>query len=52
MSIADVEAVGPGGAVRFLRRELGVEAFEVKRFELPPNAEGSRHDSSEPRGPF
>jgi mannose-6-phosphate isomerase-like protein (cupin superfamily) len=49
VSIADVEPAGPGGAVRFLRRELGVEAFGVNWFELPPNAEGRRHDEMESR---
>ena len=47
VSIADVEPGGPGGVVRFLRRELGVEAFGVNWFELPPNAEGRRHDETE-----
>jgi hypothetical protein len=45
--INEIEPSGPGGAVRFLRRELGVEAFGVNWFELPPNAEGRRHDESE-----
>jgi hypothetical protein len=39
---AEVEGAGPGGAVKFLRRELGVE--------LPPN--GRRRGSYEARGPF
>ena len=30
--------------VKFLRRELGVEAFGINWFELPPNAEGFEHD--------
>jgi len=47
VNIADVEGVGPGGAVKFLRRELGVEAFGVNWFELPPNAEGVEHDESD-----
>jgi quercetin dioxygenase-like cupin family protein len=42
--IDEIEPSGPGGAVRFVRRELGVEAFGVNWFELPPNAEGHRHD--------
>jgi len=45
--IDEIEPAGPGGAVRFVRRELGVEAFGVNWFELPPNAEGRRHDESE-----
>lgn len=45
--IEDIEPAGPGGAVRFVRRELGVEAFGINWFELPPNAEGRLHDESE-----
>jgi quercetin dioxygenase-like cupin family protein len=44
--VQDVEGAGPGGAVRFMRRELGVEAFGVNWFELPPNGEGREHDES------
>lgn len=47
VKIADIEPAGPGGAVRFVRRELGVEAFGVNWFEIPPNAEGREHDESE-----
>jgi hypothetical protein len=47
VNIDDVEGAGPGGAVKFLRRELGVQAFGVNWFELPPNAEGRRHDETE-----
>ena len=47
ININDVEGAGPGGAVKFLRRELGVEAFGVNWFELPPNAEGREHDETE-----
>jgi len=43
----ELEGSGPGGAVRFVRRELGVEAFGINWFELPPNAEGHAHDESE-----
>jgi len=45
--IEEIEPAGPGGAIRFVRRELGVEAFGVNWFELPPNAEGHEHDESE-----
>jgi mannose-6-phosphate isomerase-like protein (cupin superfamily) len=45
--VDEIEPAGPGGAVRFVRRELGVEAFGVNWFEVPPNAEGRRHDESE-----
>ena len=46
MNVEDVEGAGPGGAVRFVRRELGVEAFGINWFELPPDAEGREHDES------
>ena len=42
--VEDVEPSGPGGAVRFVRRELGVEAFGVNWFEIPPDTEGREHD--------
>ena len=45
--VQDIEGSGPGGAVRFVRRELGVEAFGVNWFELPPSAEGFEHDETE-----
>jgi uncharacterized cupin superfamily protein len=45
--IDDIEPGGPGGAVRFLRRELGAQAFGINWFDLPPNAEGRRHDESD-----
>ena len=37
--IEEIEPAGPGGAVRFVRRRLGVEAFGLNWFELPPDAE-------------
>ncbi len=45
--VQDIEGSGPGGAVHFVRRELGVEAFGVNWFEIPPNAEGFEHDETE-----
>ena len=45
--IEDIDGSGPGGAVHFVRRELGVEAFGINWFDLPPNAEGLRHDETE-----
>jgi hypothetical protein len=48
-SIVDVtalEGAGPGGAVRFVRRALGVEAFGINWFDLPPNSEGREHDET------
>ncbi|MGN6796769.1 MAG: cupin domain-containing protein [Gaiellaceae bacterium] len=47
VDVADVEPSGPGGAVRFIRRELGVEAFGINWFEIPANTEGRRHDETE-----
>jgi len=45
--VDDIAPAGPHGAVRFVRRELGVEAFGVNWFTLPPNTEGREHDESE-----
>jgi quercetin dioxygenase-like cupin family protein len=44
VNIEDIQGAGPTGAVRFVRRELGVEAFGVNWFELAPNTEGHEHD--------
>lgn len=44
VNIDDIEGAGPGSAVRFVRRELGVEAFGINWFDLPPGAEGNEHD--------
>jgi quercetin dioxygenase-like cupin family protein len=41
--IDDVQPGGPGDAVRFMRRELGAEAFGINWFELPPGVEGYEH---------
>lgn len=46
VNVDEIEAAGPGGAVRFVRRALGVEAFGINWFELPPGAEGREHDES------
>lgn len=35
-----------GGVVRLVRRDLGITAFGVQVFELPPNGRGPRHDES------
>jgi mannose-6-phosphate isomerase-like protein (cupin superfamily) len=45
--VEDVEPAGPGGAVRFMRRRLGVEAFGVNWFELGPNVAGREHDETD-----
>jgi quercetin dioxygenase-like cupin family protein len=46
VNVEDIEGAGPGGAVRFVRRELGVEAFGINWFELPPGREGREHDET------
>ena len=45
--VDEVDPAGPGGAVRFVRRVLGVEAFGINWFELPPDSEGHEHDEIE-----
>ena len=47
VNVEEIEGSGPGGAVRFVRRELGVAAFGINWFEIPPNSEGREHDESE-----
>jgi quercetin dioxygenase-like cupin family protein len=46
VNVEQIEAAGPGGAIRFVRRELGVQAFGINWFELPANAVGHEHDES------
>jgi hypothetical protein len=46
VDVADLEGSGPGGAVRFVRRALGVEAFGINWFELAPGVEGREHDET------
>lgn len=43
----EIEPGGPGGAVRFVRRELGVEAFGITWIELPKGVVGREHDERE-----
>jgi mannose-6-phosphate isomerase-like protein (cupin superfamily) len=45
--VDDVEPAGPGGAVRFVRRQLGVAAFGINWFELPPGVQGIEHDETD-----
>jgi mannose-6-phosphate isomerase-like protein (cupin superfamily) len=45
--VDEIEPAGPGGAVRFVRRQPGAEAFGINWFELPPNSEGREHDEGE-----
>jgi quercetin dioxygenase-like cupin family protein len=44
VQVDELEGEGPGGMVRFVRRRLGVEAFGINWFELPPHAEGREHN--------
>ena len=44
VNVEELEGAGPGGNVRFVRRALGVQAFGINWFELPPDAEGFEHD--------
>jgi hypothetical protein len=44
INVDEIEGAGPGGAVRFVRRELGVAAFGINWYEIPPNTEGREHD--------
>jgi quercetin dioxygenase-like cupin family protein len=46
VNISEIEGAGPGGLVKFVRRELGCEAFGINWFELPPNTAGHEHDES------
>jgi len=47
VSVDGIEPSGPGNAVRFVRRELGVLAFGINWFELPPGTAGREHDELE-----
>jgi mannose-6-phosphate isomerase-like protein (cupin superfamily) len=47
VNVDEIEAAGPDGAVRFVRRELAVAAFGINWFEIRPNAEGHEHDEQE-----
>jgi uncharacterized cupin superfamily protein len=47
VNVGELGPAGPGGAVRFVRRELGVEAFGINWYEIPPNTEGREHDEHE-----
>jgi hypothetical protein len=42
--VDDLEPSGPGGAVRFVRRELGVQAFGSNWHEIPPHVESGEQD--------
>jgi quercetin dioxygenase-like cupin family protein len=47
INLDEIEPTGPGGMVRFVRRELDLQAFGINWFELPPNADGVHHDERE-----
>jgi quercetin dioxygenase-like cupin family protein len=47
VDVHDLPAEGPGGAVRFVRRALGAEAFGINWFEVPPEMAGPEHDESQ-----
>jgi quercetin dioxygenase-like cupin family protein len=47
VDLDDIEPSGPGGAVRFVRRELGTAAFGLNHFTLPAGVAGREHDESE-----
>jgi mannose-6-phosphate isomerase-like protein (cupin superfamily) len=49
INVDEIEGAGPGGAVHFVRRQLGVEAFGINWFDLPPNTEGREHDETATR---
>jgi len=44
VNVNEIEPTGPGGMVRFVRRELDLQAFGINWFELPPNIDGVAHD--------
>ena len=46
-NVDEIEGAGPGGGVRFVRRELGLEAFGINWFELPPGTEGHEHHETD-----
>ena len=47
VNVHDLPAEGPGGAVRFVRRALGAEAFGINWFEVPAGMAGPEHDEME-----
>ena len=48
VNVHELEGSGPGGAVRFVRRELGVEAFGINWFELGPTSSAASTTSRAP----
>jgi len=49
-SVVNVNEMEPGGrtgVIKFVRRELGLEAFGLNWFELPPDTAGFEHEEIE-----
>jgi mannose-6-phosphate isomerase-like protein (cupin superfamily) len=44
VDVGELEAEGPGGMVRKVRRALDAKAFGFNYFIFPPNQEGREHD--------
>lgn len=44
VDVADLDAEGPGGMVRKVRRALDAKAFGLNYFVFPPNQTGREHD--------
>jgi mannose-6-phosphate isomerase-like protein (cupin superfamily) len=47
VDVAEIEGSGPGGAVHFVRRELGCEAFGINWFDLSPGMVGLEHNEAD-----
>ena len=47
VDVSGLDAEGPGGAVRFVRRRLRATAFGINWFELRPGQVGREHDESD-----
>lgn len=45
--VDDLPGEGPGGSVRFVRRNLGAQAFGINWFELAPNVTGYEHNEQD-----
>jgi quercetin dioxygenase-like cupin family protein len=49
VNVDEIDAAGPGGVIRFVRRQLGVEAFGINWFDLPAGGRGREHDEAQSR---
>jgi len=47
LNVNDLQPGGRTGMVKFIRRELGLQAFGLNSFELPPDTEGHEHDETD-----